>query len=449
MGQSIFKAYNIRGAYPTELNESMFFRIGRGLADIFDGRVLVGRDGRLSSPDLYAALIAGMLSAGKKTLIIEAIGIMTTPMQTFLVHQFKFTGSVMVTASHNPAGDNGLKILNSQGRDVLMSEVVGAYQRYEQLLVPRQLPAVYEVDSTPHFDAYVSFLKSQARIRRRVRVVFDCSNGVVASVVSRLQTAFPDVDFILLNEQIDGRFSAHGPNPKEVGATEQAQRAVAEERADLGVVFDGDADRAVFIDNQGRRMSAEAVTICIAQLFAGPIVVEHTLGYTVRAFAQQAKRELVETKVGSSYIHTAMHESGAEFGAESSFHFYFKSFFGNDDGLMAFLMMLNVVSGSERSLSEFVDALPQTIRMDELNFSFSSQEQIAELLETLFITYGSRASNTTQIDGIKCEFTDPNWWFSVRPSANEPLIRFNLEALDSAVFEAKKTEILSIIRRFK
>lgn len=329
---------------------------------------------------------------------------------------------------------------------------------------------------------YVNFLKRYLQPKRAMRVVFDCSNGTTGLVIKKLfnieisdvrpaKAGFADaknhqflghrmsVEAILINDKPDGNFPAHGPDPTKRNAFSDLRLAVRRYGADLGVIFDADGDRVFFVDNETRPVNADVAAVLIGDCFRGPVVLTELSGYLAQEVIG-AKKKIFYSRVGHYFIKKLMRRREADFGAEASGHYYFafdEKFLGGskrkrgkvyfDSGIVAALRMINAVSKMDSSLSKWIDGLPKYFRSGEINFS--TAKNVAELLEKIEKIYRKSAAKVSRLDGLKMEFNPAKrgaaWWFNLRPSGTEPLVRLNLEAKDRGTLLAKTRELTAII----
>lgn len=296
-----------------------------------------------------------------------------------------------------------------------------------------------------YFNLYAGFLRKASVIRRPLKVVFDCSNGTTGLVIKKfLQPTTHNLQSILINGKPDGNFPAHGPNPTIKGVLKQLQKTVLQNKADLGVIFDADGDRAFFVDNKGRAIDSDIIAYLLIWHFdAKKVMIDLITGWLVKKIA---KRELnvkiIESRVGHYFMKKLMRKEKLEFGSERSGHYYFNKFFYLDSGIMAAIEVMNAVSKLPYSLADFVDLLTGFyFKTGEVNFKFSGSME--NIISALRRKYGKLAQKISRLDGITMEF--PEWWFNVRFSGTEPLLRLNLETENSGMLKRKFREIKKII----
>ena len=454
---SIFKAYDVRGKYPSELNRETAFDIARALGGRLrsGAKLVIGYDARLSSPSLYDAVYRGLSNSGKKLKIIKA-GIMTTPMLYFLVNKLKAQGGIMVTASHNPKEYNGLKVVREKARPMSGKEIFelmkiegSAFLSYSDYgsaksLVSRnagflalgrrsRLPQE-QADSgagrqggRSEIRLYTKFLKKFLKPKKKLKVIFDCSNGTTGLVLEKLCRVNKFLDCKFINQNPDGRFPAHGPNPLLKGSTRQLEEGIKKLGADLGIIFDADGDRVFFVDNRGRFVDSNEVGYILMQLFPPPYITGIVSGWRLK---QQKKTYI--SRVGHYFFKNLMREKKASLGLEHSGHYYFKKFFYCDSGILAALEFIDFVSGLKTDLASWLDKLPKYYRSGEINFEVSDKDKILNRIEFI---YKKEVKKVIKSDGLTMEFKD--YWFNLRPSNTENLLRLNLEAKEKTVLNQR------------
>jgi phosphomannomutase len=441
-----FKAYDVRGVYPSELDEEGAYAIGRAVVEQFEPkRFAVGRDMRLSSPSMAAAAIRGASEAGAEVLDLGMIG---TEMLYFAVDSLGLDGGLTVTASHNPGAYTGMKIVRRGalpvGGDSGLLDVrdrAMAKQDTSRYQVPGP---VQEVDVWPGYVERVMSFVDVAGLKP-LRVVIDAANGMAGAMLPPVLERLP-IDTVRCFFEPDGSFPNHEPNPLLPENREFIVAKTLEEGADLGVAFDGDADRCFFVDDTGEFVPGDFVTA----LFAESVLAREPgakIIYDVRA--SRAVPETIErdggvpliNRVGHAFIKARMRKDDATFGGEVSGHYYFRDFSQADTGVVPFLLMLELISRKEQKLSEILEPLRSSFFITgELNTPVSD---VALKLQEIKERYSGEGT-ISHLDGISVDFDD--WHFNVRPSNTEPLLRLNLEARSEALMEQKRDEVLALIR---
>jgi len=441
----VFKAYDVRGIYPTELDEEGAYAIGRAYVEQFEPRkIAVGRDMRLSSPSMAKAVIRGAVEAGADVLDLGLIG---TEMVYFAVGELRLDGGIAVTASHNPKEYTGMKIVRRGALPVGGDS--GLMDIRDRALGGQvtQRPKVGQVQEYDIWPAYVERVLSFVDVAaiKPLRVVIDAANGMAGVMLPPILERLP-IDARTYFFETDGSFPNHEPNPLLPENREFIVAKTLEEQADLGVAFDGDADRCFFVDDSGAFVPGDFVTALLAES-----VLEKSPGakiiYDVRA--SWAVPETIErgggvpliNRVGHAFIKHRMRKEGAVFGGEVSGHYYFRDFSQADSGVVPFLLMLELISKRGYRLSEILAPYRATYFLTgELNTPVADVPLKLQELKEQF----GRDGRISHLDGISVDFDD--WHFNVRPSNTEPLLRLNLEARSQEQMERKRDEVLDIIR---
>ncbi len=439
----IFKAYDIRGAYPDELNEAAARRIGSAFAAYLGAKeIVVGRDMRLSSPALSAAFVEGARSAGAD---IVDVGMVTSPLLYYALIDGKYEGGAMVTASHLPAGQNGFKL--NRRAAVPLSRDRGLPELEKMVReggVPfsQARPGGYRTDSV--LVKYVDRMSRFVRDPRPLRIVVDAGNGIVGPELTELFRRIPAWNVTALYMEPDGSFPHHVANPLLEENTKDLQNKVLEEKADIGVAFDGDADRCGFIDEKGKRIREDLVTAFIAENYLtkkpGERIIydlrsSRIVSETIRNFGGVP----IRSRVGHSFIKERMRQEDAAFAGELSGHYYYRDTGFTDNALFTMIQMLNFLARKKEPLSELLAPLRKYASTGEINFKTAAADRIEKALETTF-----RDGQQDHLDGLTVSF-DP-WWFNLRSSNTEPVIRLNLEATGPDLMNRKLEEVIGVIR---
>jgi len=440
-----FKAYDVRGVYPTELDEEGAYAIGRAVVEQFEPkRFAVGRDMRLSSPSMAEAAIRGAADAGADVLDLGMIG---TEMLYFAVGELGLDGGLTVTASHNPKQYTGAKIVRrgalpvggeSGLLDVRDRAMAGVWPQ-------RDAGRVEAVDIWPQYvDRVMSFIDVSAL--RPLKVVVDAANGMAGAMLPPVLERLPMVEAVRCFFEPDGSFPNHEPNPLLPENREFIVEKTRSERADLGVAFDGDADRCFFVDDSGEFVPGDFVTALFAELVlakepGAKIIYDVRASRAVPETIERDGGEALINRVGHAFIKARMRKDHAAFGGEVSGHYYFRDFSQADTGVVPFLLMLELISRKGRKLSEILAPLRATYFLTgELN---TPVKDVALKLQEIKERYAGEAK-ISHLDGISVDLDD--WHFNVRPSNTEPLLRLNLEATSEDLMERKRDEVLDLIR---
>jgi phosphomannomutase len=437
----IFKAYDIRGVYPTELNEDVASRVGVAFAR-FTGaeRIGVGRDMRMSSPPLTKAFVDGLRRGGASVI---DFGLVSTDALYFGSGVLDVPGA-MFTASHNPAEYNGLKLCREGAAPIASDSGLEEIRRLaeEATVAGPPIGALERRNILGDYGAHCrSFVDVGAL--RPVKVAVDAGNGMAGHTVPLVLESLP-FSVVPLYFELDGTFPNHPANPIELENLVALQRVVAEEGCDVGVAFDGDADRIFLVDEQAQPISGSLTTALVAERllkkYPGETILYNLIcSWTVPEVIQENGGRPIRTRVGHSFIKRIMAETGAIFGGEHSGHYYFRDNYRADSGLIAALLVLEALSVGDRSLSELLKPFRRYFSTGEINSEVADQAGAIALLEAAY-----EDGKQDHTDGLTVEYDD--WWFNCRPSNTEPLLRLNLEARTEELMSVKRDEVLSIIR---
>jgi phosphomannomutase len=441
----VFKAYDVRGLYPSELDEEGGYAIGRAYVEQFEPkRIAVGHDMRLSSPGMADAVIRGAVDAGAD---VSDLGLVGTEMVYFAVGHLDLDGGIAITASHNPQEYNGMKIVRRGalpvgGESGLLEIRDRALQPFGE---PTGTASVKKADIWPAYvDRVVSFVDIDAI--RPLGVVIEAANGMAGVMLPPVLERLPQVDAIRYYFEPDGTFPNHEPNPLLPENREFVMERTKAEGADFGVAFDGDADRCFFIDDTGEFVPGDFVTALLAESIlekepGAKIIYDVRASWAVPETIERAGGIPLINRVGHAFIKLRMREEGAVFGGEVSGHYYFRDFYQADSGVIPFLLMLELVSRRGQKLSEILRPYRERYFITgELNTPVSD---VAVKLQELKEGFASQGE-ISHLDGISVAAED--WHFNVRPSNTEPLLRLNLEARSKELMEQKRDEVLDVIR---
>jgi phosphomannomutase len=441
----VFKAYDVRGTYPTELDEDGARAIGRAYVEQFEPeKIAVGRDMRVSSPSMAAAVMEGAASAGADVLDVGLVG---TEMVYFAVGELELDGGIMVTASHNPKEYTGMKIVR---RGALPVGGESGLLEIRDRALGEQVAKSHKVGQVePHdvWPAYVERVLSFVDVEaiRALTVVIDAANGMAGVMLPPTLERLP-IDARTYFFEPDGTFPNHEPNPLLPENREFIVSKTLEEGADLGVAFDGDADRCFFVDDTGDFVPGDFITALLAESILekepeAKIIYDVRASWAVPDTIERAGGVALINRVGHAYIKHRMREVGAVFGGEVSGHYYFRDFTQADSGVVPFLLMLELISKRGEKLSELLAPYRERYFLTgELNTPVAD---VAVKLRELEERFGPEGQ-VSHLDGLSVETAD--WHFNVRPSNTEPLLRLNLEALSQELMERKRDDVLSVIR---
>lgn len=448
MDAKIFKAYDIRGRVPDQWTSEDARLIGRAYADVVKPKtVVVGQDMRVSSPEIFQALTDGLRQQGVNVI---DIGLSPTPVMYFAVQHLHADGGLNVTASHNPKDDNGLKLVRADA--VPIAGETGIYEIrdriFNQTFEPAAAMAGTLTKTEGIMDAYIQkHLNAIGALGDKpLTVVCDTGNGMGGLMVEALFSRFPAIRLHHLYPELDGSFPNHVADPLKPENLVDAQKKVLETHADLGVVFDGDGDRMVMIDEKGESVSADFLTALIGEelLRSHPgatMMFDLRSSLIVKETIEAAGGKTLMCRVGHSYIKQQMRENGALFAGELSGHLYFREMGIFEAPLMALLLILQKLQNDGKTFSELVAPLRKYAQSGEINSEVEDKDGKMKELEHRF---QAEATEISWLDGIRIQFDD--WWFNVRASNTEPLLRLNLEAPTKEKMEEKRDLVLSLIR---
>jgi phosphomannomutase len=443
----IFKAYDIRGTYPDQVNETIAFRVGYHFRDLLDDEdlargpvVVVSRDMREHSVPLAEALKNGLRARG---VAVVDIGVADTPQNYFATGFLRTSGGIQVTASHNPAVYNGFKMSRRDAIPVSSETGIAVLEELVQNSdVVTDLRPQADEEVRPVFDEYIDHVLAEVTVLEpRLKLAADAANGMGTIYLPILERL--NVDLELLYFKLDGNFPNHEANPLKHENLVDVERVVADRGCDLGVAFDGDADRAIMIDNTGHFISADKMTGLLAPRFlkdepGATIVYDLRSSWATKEAIEEAGGVPVRERVGHSFIKATMRKHNSPFGGELAGHFYFRRNYTADSSIMTLIEALNHIRETGQPLSELVAPLNRYNSTGEINFHVDDKEamirQLAEVFSDGEIDY---------LDGITVQFAD--WWFNVRPSNTEPLLRLVLEARTREMMDAKRDLLLGYL----
>ena len=434
----IFKAYDIRGVYPADINGEIAEKIGRAYIE-FTGakKVVVGRDMRPHSLELFEGLARGMTAQGADVI---DLGLSSTPQSYFANGTLKADGSVMITASHNPGEWNGFKLCKAQAVPISGATGIMDIKRiaesgaWKKDCVPGKI-STYDIKKE-----YAAFLRSFSKVDRKLKVVVDYANSMGLYEIAGVTDLF---DIVPMYDELDGTFPNHEANPLKTDTLDAIRAKVKETGADFGAAFDGDADRCGFIDNNGDIIPMDLFTALIAQdiLSAGPATILYDLrsSRAVPECIEANGGKAIRCRVGHAFIKNQMRENDAVFAGELSGHYYFKQNFTAESQGLAMIMLANLLCKTGKKASELVAPLRKYFSSGEIN---SKVADVAPILDEIRSRYAD--GNMFELDGVSVEYS--NWWFNVRASNTEPLLRLIVEADTLELMESKRDELLAIIR---
>lgn len=441
MGGEIFKAYDIRGIFPTQLDKSLAYKIGRAFVVFTKAKqVLVGRDARSSSPALFKALARGITMQGAELI---DIGLCSTPL--FYFASRNSPASIMVTASHNPKQYNGFKLCREKALPISWDDGIKEIQNLvekNQFFKVSTTGKIITKDIRPGFIRHnLEFLRKQ----KKLKIVLDAGNGMGGYILPLIFKKIKTVDFIPLHCKVDLSFPNHEANPLNWATLQDLQEKVRQENADLGIATDGDGDRCIFVDEQGEIISSDLTVALIAQeLLArnkGAIIIyDVRCSQIVKETIEKAGGQALLSRVGHSFIKKLMREKEALFAGELSGHLYYRENNYSESVFISAALIMNLLSSKGVSLSTLVRPLRKYFSSGEINTAVKDKDKKIKDIEK---HYKEKAQEILNLDGLSMYFK--GWWFNLRKSNTESLLRLNLEADSKELMEEKREEILRLL----
>ncbi len=443
MNAKIFKAYDIRGIYGTDFDEHDAYAIGRATVDFLGcQRLAVGRDARASSPVLFESFTRGALEAGAHVL---DLGVITTPMVYFAAGRLDVDAAVSITASHNPPEYNGMKICLRGALPV--GETSGLFSIRDIALkgefkTPEAVGSLTPEDIKP---AYYGFFSSFAEFKNsHFSLVIDTANAMGVLELPIYEQLSKNLTLTRLYDDLAHPFSAHEANPLNTQTLDELREKVVEQKAHLGIAYDGDADRIGFIDENGQIIPMDLVTALLAKEVlkkkpGSTILYDLRSSRSVKEFIEENGGHALECRVGHAFIKQQMRETGAIFAGELSGHYYFEENSLAEAGTLPALLLLNLMTETGLPISSLVAETKRYFHSGEINSEVRDKEAILTKLRLIYAD-----GKQHELDGLKVDYSD--WWFNVRPSNTEPLLRLNLEAATPEQMAAKRGELLALIR---
>ncbi len=444
MDPKIFKAYDIRGLYPTEIDKDAAYAIGRALV-VHTGakKVIVGFDMRESSVEMEAGLISGITDEGAD---VVKIGLSTTPMLYFASWQIEADTAVMITASHNPAQYNGMKFCRTNA--VPIGEGSGMEEIKELALAGNFSENEKKGQVTEEADFLKKYLDYMAQFfvtgQAKKKVVIDFANGM-GILDKEIFKMFPaELEAVYMYDTLDGNFPNHEANPIKTETLSALQEKVVTERADLGIAYDGDADRVGFVTEEGEIVSMDYLIALLAKEVlkknpGGLVLMDLRSSNAVKEVIEEAGGRVNRCRVGHSLIKKQMREQGAIFAGELSGHYFFEENSKAEMTTFAVITLLNLMNETGKKMSELIAELKRYFHSGEINSDVADKDVIMQKLKETY-----KDGKLDELDGIRIDF--PDWWFNVRASNTEPKLRLNLEAKTKELMEEKRDEVMGIIR---
>ena len=441
-----FHAYDIRGIYNVDFDKETAYKVGYFLPELLQtDKVLVGRDCRVSSDEIHEYLLKGITDAGAD---VHDIGLSTTPMVYFGTANYGFRASVQITASHNPAEYNGMKVSRENALPVGLDNGLGQIQEWIESgrpCVPAERRGqVKEMDIRGD---YLDFLLKYKEDWSGLKIAMDLSNGMATLFAKKIFGDAPSYIY----DTMDGRFPNHEPNPLIPKNVEALQALVKKTGADIGVIYDGDADRVMFTDENGRFISPDLMIAVLGHHFLekkgekGIVLQDIRSSKAVGEYLAPMGAEMHTWKVGRAFAARKLRELDGVYGGELAGHYYFRDFFYSDSGLLASMLILNVVADMKRkgiSLSSLISGIEKYQNSGEINFRIEDKQGAMDAVRDHFME-NEKATAYMDFDGYRVEF--PQWWFNIRPSNTEPYLRFICEASSKELLNEKVAEVRDIL----
>ena len=445
-----FHAYDIRGVYGVDFDRTTAYKVGYFIPELLGaGEVLVGRDCRVSSQEIHDALVQGICDAGAD---VADIGLSSTPMVYFGTANYGYKASVQITASHNPAEYNGMKVSRENALPVGLDTGLGQIKAWIEQGRPTPVAARRgTVRVKDIHEDYMNFMRKFKGDYSDLNIAFDLSNGMACLFAHEMFGEGPNYLF----DTIDGRFPNHEPNPLVAKNVEPLSELVRRKGADVGVIYDGDADRVMFIDERGRFISPDLIIGLMAHYFLeerglkGNVLQDIRTSKAVGEYVAKFGGVINMWRVGRAYAAPKLREIDGIYGGELAGHYYFRDFFYSDSGIMASLIVLGIVAGLKRqgrTISEAIAAISRYANSGEINFKIEQKQQAMDAVRDYF-TQTEQATASYDFDGYRVEFAD--WWFNIRPSNTEPYLRLLAEAKTEQMLNEKLDKIKAIIGQFK
>ena len=441
-----FHAYDLRGVYNVDFDKDFAYKVGFFLPELLSAdKVLVGRDARVSSDEIHEYLLKGLTDAGAD---VYDIGLSTTPMVYFGTANYGFKASVQITASHNPAEYNGMKVSRENALPVGLDTGLGQIKEWVESgreCVPSVVRGkVHQMDIKAD---YLAFLLKYKGDWSSLKIAMDVSNGMASLFVRDIFGDQP----AYIYEEMDGRFPNHEPNPLVQKNVEDLKKLVTETRADIGVIFDGDADRVMFVDENSRFISPDLMIAVLGHYFLeergekGFIHQDIRSSKAVGEYLAPMGGVMNTWRVGRAYAALKLREIDGVYGGELAGHYYFRDFFYSDSGLLAAILIINVVAKMKAqgvSLSQLIARIEKYQNSGEINFRLEDKKGAMDAVRDYFME-SEQSTAYMDFDGYRVEF--PDWWFNIRPSNTEPYLRFLCEATSQELLEEKVAKVREIL----
>lgn len=447
-----FHAYDIRGIYNKDFNKETVYKVGYFLPQLLGvENIAVGRDARVSSPEIHQYLLKGITDAGAN---VTDLGLATTPMVYFATAKYGFGCSVQITASHNPREYNGLKVSRKEALPVGLDSGLGEIERWIE--EGRETPRSATPGSVVQRDIKAEYLEFQSKYKgdfSNLSIGIDLSNGMAALIVKELIPESENVSYIF--DTIDGSFPNHDPNPLVPSNVEALKALVKEKGCDVGVIYDGDADRVMFVDEKGEFIAPDLIIALMGHYWLekrglkGRVLQDIRSSKSVGEYLAPMGATMETWRVGRAFAAPKLREIDGVYGGEFAGHYYFKEFFYSDSGIMASLIVLSILADFKRkgiTFSQLIGRIAKYNNSGEINFKLERKQEAMDAVREWFVSQ-ERPTAEMDFDGYRVEF--PDWWFNIRPSNTEPYLRLLAEARGEKMLEEKVAKAREIIEKFK
>lgn len=441
-----FHAYDIRGIYNVDFDKDTAYKVGFFIPELLQAKeVLVGRDARTSSDEIHEYLLKGITDAGAD---VYDLGLSTTPMVYFGTAKYGFKASVQITASHNPAEYNGMKVSRENALPVGKADGLGQIEKW--ILEGRECTPAEKKGEVFQKDIrkdYLEFLLSYKKDISELDIAMDVSNGMASLFVKDIFGSQPHYIF----DEMDGTFPNHEPNPLVAKNIVALQNLVRETKADIGVIYDGDADRVMFVDENARFISPDLMIAVLGHYFLeergekGLVIQDIRSSKAVGEYLAPMGGEMTTWKVGRAFAAHKLREIDGVYGGELAGHYYFRDFFYSDSGLLASILILNVLASFKAqgvSASKLIGRIEAYQNSGEINFRLEDKQGAMDAVKEYFMTT-EKATAFMDFDGYRIEF--PQWWLNIRPSNTEPYLRFLCEATSQELLQEKVAKVREIL----
>ena len=446
--EKAFKAYDIRGIYNKDFDKADAYKIGYFLPGLLNAdSVLVGRDMRHSSNEIFEALARGISDSGAE---VKDAGLTTTPMIYWATAKYGFEASVQITASHNSKEYNGMKVSRANAMPVGLESGLGELKKK---IADQNPEPVENKGRMTRFDfrkEYAAFQKSFLKDFSGLTAAIDCSNGMAGIIIKDITGNSPN----FINFTPDGSFPNHEPNPLIEENTEGLKRLVKNKEADFGAIFDGDADRVTFVDDKGRFVSPDLIIALLGHHFLenrkepATVIQDIRTSKSVGEYLKPMGGKMYTWKVGRAFAASKLKEIDGLYGGELAGHYYFRDFYYSDSGILALIHVMNILSKFKAegwTFSGLIDRIKTYANSGEINFTIEDKKAAMEAVKDHFLNI-QKPDNFFDFDGYRIEY--PEWWFNIRPSNTEPYLRFLAEAKDEELLQQKVEEVKRVLKPF-